>query len=76
MKVRAKHWLNADGEWHKAGDEFEVESIAGIEEAVEVVAETKPVGKKAEPKAETPEEKPEEKAEKAEPPRRRGRAKQ
>ena len=40
MKVKAKHWLNANGEWHRAGDEFDVESIAGMEDSVEVVADT------------------------------------
>ena len=71
MKVKAKHWLNVEGNWHPAGEEFEVESIAGIVNSVEVIAETAPEpGKeteKAEAKAEA--EKP------AEAPKRRGRSK-
>lgn len=53
MKVKAKHWLNVDGEWHPAGEPFEVESIAGFEESVEVIAEAK-----SEPKPEKTEVKP------------------
>lgn len=39
IKVKAKHWINADGTWHKAGEIFEIESIEGIEKGVEVIAE-------------------------------------
>ena len=39
FKVKAKHWLNIDGTWHGTGETFEVESIAGIREHVEVIAE-------------------------------------
>lgn len=37
MKVRAKHWINVNGDWHKAGEIFEVESVAGIN-GIEVIA--------------------------------------
>ena len=40
FKVKAKHWLNIDGTWHGTGETFEVGSIAGIREHVEVIAET------------------------------------
>lgn len=50
MKVKAKHWLNVDGDWHPAGDIFDVESVAGFEESVEVVSEPE-----SEVKPETPE---------------------
>lgn len=39
MKVKAKHWINANGDWHKCGEIFEVNTLAGIEDAVEVIAE-------------------------------------
>ena len=39
MKVKAKRWINVGGEWHGAGDVFDVPSLAGIGNAVEVVAE-------------------------------------
>ena len=38
-RVIAKRWLNVNGDWHQAGDTFEVESLAGIADAVEVVSE-------------------------------------
>ena len=60
LKVKAKHWLNVSGDWYKAGDVFEIESIAGIENSVEVIAEPEPVKKpKQEPeKTETAETSP------------------
>ena len=39
MKVKAKHWINANGNWYKPGEAFEVESVIGFENAVEVIAE-------------------------------------
>lgn len=38
-KVKARHWLNINGTWHGTGETFEVESLAGIRENVEVIAE-------------------------------------
>lgn len=60
MQVKAKHWINYDGEWHPAGDVFEVASVDGFAESVEVIAETEPVKKpKQEPeKTETAEVSP------------------
>lgn len=57
MKVKAKHWINADGVWHKAGEIFEIESAEGIEKGVEVIAE---------PESEVEPEKPERASEKQE----------
>ena len=38
MKVKAKHWLNYNGVWHKGGDEFEIpdEDFKEISEYVKV----------------------------------------
>ena len=63
MKVKAKHWLNVEGTWHSPDEVFEVESVAGIADAVEVIAESEPAVKpkkteEAEKQAEMPEEKP------------------
>lgn len=60
MKVKAKHWLNVNGEWHPKDDIFEVESIDGFAESVEVIAEPESVKKpKQEPeKTETAETTP------------------
>lgn len=52
MKVKAKNWINVSGEWHQAGDIFEIESIDGIEGSVEVIAEPKSA-EKPEVKTET-----------------------
>ena len=43
MKVKAKHWLNYNGVWHKGGDEFEIpdgdlEQVAEYVEAGEYVS--------------------------------------
>ena len=35
MKVRARHWLNYNGTWHRAGDEFEVDDIEEVKEYVD-----------------------------------------
>lgn len=51
MKVKAKHWVNVEGDWHGEGEVFEVESIAGIGHAVEVIASDEP-----KPVVETPKE--------------------
>ena len=63
MKVKAKRWINVGGNWYSVGDVLEVETLAGIGNAVEVVAEPKPVAE-----SEQPEKKPEtvKKAEKPE----------
>lgn len=65
MKVKAKHWLNVGGVWHGTGEEFEVKSIAGFEDSVEVVAEPKAV--------EQPKETPEKETTGTPAPKRRGR---
>ena len=61
MKVKAKWAVKVNGEWHRAGDVFEVDSTAGLLGAVEVLKkEQKPAQAKVE---EIPEDKPEAKAE-------------
>ena len=62
-KVIAKRWLNVEGNWHKPGEAFEVETLAGIPaDAVEAVAE--------EPEAEAVQpERPEKVEKKAEEPK-------
>lgn len=40
MKVKAKHWLNYNGVWHKGGDIFEANDFEAIKEHVEKVEET------------------------------------
>ena len=67
MKVKAKHWLNVDGEWYRAGDIFEVESVDGFAESVEVIAEPETVKKPKQEPVKEPET-----AETA--PKRRGRS--
>ena len=52
MKVKAKHWINANGNWYKPGETFEVDTVIGFENAVEVVAEEPKV---VEPVKEEPE---------------------
>ena len=49
MKVKAKWAVKVNGEWHRAGDVFEVDSTAGLLGAVEVL--------KKEPKPERVKEK-------------------
>lgn len=71
MKVRAKHWINYNGAWHKGGDEFEIddaEIIEGVEliEAAQDEQSVEPV--EAEPKFQSEIFPPEEKA-----PKKRGR---
>ena len=41
MRVRALHWVNYNGVWHKAGDEFTVkeEDYAGLVQYVELCVE-------------------------------------
>ena len=57
MKVKAKWAIKVNGEWHRTGDVFDVDSTAGLLGAVEVLKdEPKPVRKKAE---EIPAEEPE-----------------
>lgn len=49
MKVKAKWAVKVNGEWHRAGDVFEVDSTAGLLGAVEVLKkEPKPVQVKTE----------------------------
>ena len=36
MKVIARHWLNYNGVWHKAGEEFEVDDFEAVKEYVDV----------------------------------------
>lgn len=65
MKVKANWAVKVNGEWHRTGDVFEVDSTAGLLGAVEVLKEEpKPARAEAEPaeKAE-PEPEPEVKAE-------------
>lgn len=40
MRVKAKHWLNYNGVWHKGGDTFETNDFEAIKEHVEKVEET------------------------------------
>lgn len=54
MKVKAKNWLNVGGKWYPTGEIFEIASIAGIEESVEVIAE--PESDEPKPEPETQEE--------------------
>lgn len=37
MRVKAKHWLNYNGVWHKGGDIFEADDFDEIKEHVEKV---------------------------------------
>ena len=37
MRVKAKHWLNYNGVWHKGGDTFEADNFDEIKEHVEKV---------------------------------------
>lgn len=37
MKVRAKHWLNYNGVWHKGGEEFEVDNFEQVKDYAEPV---------------------------------------
>ena len=49
MKVKAKWAIKVNGEWHRTGDVFDVDSTAGLLGAVEVLKDDpKPVKKKAE----------------------------
>lgn len=70
MKLKAKHWIKYQGEWHKAGDVFRINEgdVEEMKAYGEVIAE-------AEDKAdETPDEAPEEAQEETqEEPVRRGR---
>lgn len=85
MIVKAKHWINVDGDWHCAGETFEVKNITGFEESVEVVADNEPVVEPEKPRTKRQikqdpiqgQEKPEEESEKPVEPtvKRRGRMK-
>lgn len=49
MKVKAKWAIKVNGEWHRTGDVFDVDSTAGLLGAVEVLKEEpKPVRVKEE----------------------------
>ena len=39
MKVKAKHWLNYNGVWHKGGETFEVDSFDEVKGHAEKVNE-------------------------------------
>lgn len=72
MKVRAKHWINYNGTWHKGGEEFEIddsEILDGVE-FVEAAQEEQQAATPVEPEPEFQSEifPPEEEA-----PKRRGR---
>ena len=41
MKVKAKHWLNYNGVWHRAGETFEVEDFDTVKDHAEKVGEAK-----------------------------------
>lgn len=43
MKVKAKWAIKVNGKWHNATEVFDVESLDGLENAVEVVGEPKQV---------------------------------
>lgn len=71
MKVRAKHWINYNGCWHKGGEEFEIddaEILDGVEliEAAQEEQSVEPV--EAEPEFQSEIFPPEEEA-----PKKRGR---
>ena len=34
MKVKAKHWLNYNGVWHKGGETFEVDNVDEVKDYV------------------------------------------
>ena len=40
MKVVAQHWLNYNGVWHRAGEEFEVENLDEVKEYVQPLFDT------------------------------------
>lgn len=55
MKVIARHWLNYNGVWHKAGEEFEVNDIEEVKEYVDPIIDfqvplTKEPAKRGRPK--------------------------
>lgn len=37
MKVKAKWAIKVDGAWHRGGEVFETDSIAGLKDCVEVI---------------------------------------
>lgn len=39
MKVKAKHWINYNGAWHKAGETFEVEDFEEVKDHADKVVE-------------------------------------
>ncbi len=41
MKVKAKHWLNYNGTWHKGGETFEVDDFDTVKDHAEKVGEAK-----------------------------------
>lgn len=54
MKVKAKWAVKVNGVWRKAGDEFEVDTTAGLLGSVEVIEKgSRPVRAKAVPVEET-----------------------
>lgn len=70
MKLKAKHWIKYQGEWHKAGDVFHINEgdVDEMKAYGEVIAEAEDKAKEA------PDEAPEEAQEETqEEPVRRGR---
>lgn len=55
MKVKAKWAIKVNGKWHNATETFDVDSVDGIRDAVEIIEEEKPAPVRKEVKAETPE---------------------
>ena len=41
MKVKAKHWINYNGAWHKAGETFEVDDFDTVKGHADKVEEVK-----------------------------------
>ena len=54
-KVVAKHWLKVGDAWYAKGEVFEVESLAGIANAVEVISDEPEIAAPVEPVKEEPE---------------------
>ena len=61
MRVRAKHWLNIDGTWHRSGEEFllsaeAAEQLRGSVELLDAVSPVRKEAAQAEVKPEAPAE--------------------
>ena len=57
MRVRAKHWLNIDGTWHRSGEEFQLpaDRAEALRGSVEILDTVPPVRKEAVPEEAKPE---------------------